>query len=177
MHAIDTNQDQAEAKVYLAELIKGDTYACPIQAKSEMPIKNEPAKEENKKTRTFSFDITKADIIFDRLYKDKQIKLSDKHKLPKPEQIKGRITFESKKKMAVDENPFPQLVDVNMGAKRSRATIESKVAKQNTFEDGEEDDTKALKEEPLKEEPLKGECVGKSKFEHRKDDEDDDDVG
>ncbi|KAL2491907.1 putative retroelement [Abeliophyllum distichum] len=110
-----------------------------------MPIKNEPVKEENKKSRTFSFDITKADVIIDQLYKDKQIRLSDKHKLPNSEQIKGKkyckwhnawshtnnsflvlrhvlqdviesgqITFVSKKKIAMDENPFPQLIDVNM---------------------------------------------------------------
>lgn len=52
--------------------------------------KDKPIKGENKKVRTFSFDVTKADIIFDKLYKDKQIKLSDKHKLPSPEQIKGK---------------------------------------------------------------------------------------
>ncbi|KAL2486670.1 hypothetical protein Adt_31426 [Abeliophyllum distichum] len=110
--------------------------------------------------------------------------------------------------MAVDENPFPQPIDVNMvipnldkfvfpifklvvnrgddepclstfehlkrnavGTERSRAIIESKVARLNALEDGEEEDIEALKEHPLK-----GECVEKSKFEHRKDDEDDDDV-
>ncbi|KAL2532097.1 putative retroelement [Abeliophyllum distichum] len=145
MQAVDINPNQAEVEVYLAELIKGATYACPIMAKSEMSIKNEPAKEENKKARTFSFDITKAEVIFDRLYKDKQTRLSEKHKLPISEQIKGKIyckwhntwshttnsclvfrhvlqdaiesgkiTFESKKKMAMDKNPFPQPIDVNM---------------------------------------------------------------
>ncbi|KAL2480620.1 hypothetical protein Adt_33586 [Abeliophyllum distichum] len=107
MHAIDTSQVQVEAEVYLAKLIKGDTYACPILVKSEMPTKNEPAKEENKK-----------------------------------------------------------------GVENSRATIESKVARQNALKDREEEDTEALKEEPLK-----GEYVGKSKFEHRKNDEDNDDAG
>ncbi|KAL2497841.1 putative retroelement [Abeliophyllum distichum] len=145
IYVVDVNQDQAEDEVYLAELIKGDTYTCPIMAKSELPTKNEPTKEENKKARTFLFDITKDDIIFDRLYKDKQIKLSEKHKLPSLEQIEGkkyckwhnarshttnsclvlrhvlhdaiesgRIIFESKKKMAVDENPFPKPIDINM---------------------------------------------------------------
>ncbi|KAL2532667.1 hypothetical protein Adt_06018 [Abeliophyllum distichum] len=54
----------------------------------------------------------------------------------------------------------------------SRATIESKVANQNIFENGDEEDTKASKDEPLK-----GECVRKSNFEHRKNNEDDDDAG
>ncbi|KAL2512624.1 putative retroelement [Abeliophyllum distichum] len=102
-------------------------------------------RDENKKARVFSFDVAKADTILDRLYKDKQIKLSDKHTLPNPEQIKDkkyckwhnawshttnsclvfrhvlqdaiesrRITFEAKKKMAVDENPFPRPLGINM---------------------------------------------------------------
>ncbi|KAL2542265.1 putative retroelement [Abeliophyllum distichum] len=145
LNVVDVNQDHVEAEVYLAELIKRDTFTCPIMAKLELPAKNKPTKEENKKARIFSFDITKVDIIFDRLYKDKQIKLSEKHKLPNPEQIKGkkyckwynalshttnsclvlhhvlqdaiesrRITFESKKKMVLDENLFPQPLDINM---------------------------------------------------------------
>ncbi|KAL2526564.1 putative retroelement [Abeliophyllum distichum] len=92
IHAIDTSQDQAEVEVYLAELVKGDTYACPMLAKSEVLIKNEPTKEENKKGRIFSFDVIKADVIFES----------------------PRITFKSTKKMAVDKNPLPHLVDVNM---------------------------------------------------------------
>ncbi|KAL2543307.1 hypothetical protein Adt_04285 [Abeliophyllum distichum] len=68
----------------------------------------------------------------------------------------GQITFESKKKIAVDENPFPQPIDVDM----------------NVLENGEEVDTKASKEEQLIEE-----CVEKSKFESRKEDEDNDDAG
>ena len=129
----------------MAELIKGDAYECPLIINSGMTAKNESLRDTSKKARTFSFDITKADTIFDRLYKDKQIKLSDKHKLPNPEQIKdkkyckwhnawshttnnclvfrhvlqdaiesGRITFEAKKKMAVDENPFPRPLGVNL---------------------------------------------------------------
>ncbi|KAL2465940.1 hypothetical protein Adt_41791 [Abeliophyllum distichum] len=49
---------------------------------------------------------------------------------------------------------------------------ESKAVNQNVLEDEEVEDTKVLKEEPLK-----GECVGKLKFEHRKNDEDEDDAG
>ncbi|KAL2466302.1 hypothetical protein Adt_42153 [Abeliophyllum distichum] len=53
--------------------------------------------------------------------------------------------------------------------KCSRATIESKVANENVLENGKEEDTKTSKEELLTDE-----CVGKSKFEHRKEDEDED---
>ncbi|KAL2480328.1 Uncharacterized protein Adt_33294 [Abeliophyllum distichum] len=143
VHVVDEYYDQTE--ICLAELVKGDSYVCPLAINSGSMVKNEPMRDTSKKTRVFSFDITKADTIFDRLYKDKQIKLSDKHKLPNPEQIKdknyckwhnawshttnnclvfrhvlqdaiesGRITFEAKKKMAVDENPFPRPIGVNM---------------------------------------------------------------
>ncbi|KAL2518173.1 hypothetical protein Adt_14420 [Abeliophyllum distichum] len=54
----------------------------------------------------------------------------------------------------------------------SRATIKIKVANENVLENGEEEDTKVSKVELLIEK-----CVGKSKFEHRKKDEDDDDAG
>ncbi|KAL2519254.1 putative retroelement [Abeliophyllum distichum] len=134
-----------QTEVRLAELVKGNAYACPLVVNSGISIKNEPMRDENKKARVFSFDVAKADTIFDRLYKDKQIKLSNKHKLPNPEQIKdkkyckwhiawshttnnclvfrhvlqdaiesGRITFEAKKKMAVDDNPFPRPLRINM---------------------------------------------------------------
>ncbi|KAL2526956.1 putative retroelement [Abeliophyllum distichum] len=116
VHIVDEYYDQT--KVCLAELIKGDAYACPLVINSGISVKNEPMRDENKKARVFSFDVAKADIIFDRLYKDKQIKLSDKHKLPNPKQIKDkkywRITFEAKKKMTVDKNPFPRPLGINM---------------------------------------------------------------
>ncbi|KAL2491133.1 putative retroelement [Abeliophyllum distichum] len=143
VHVVDEYYDQTE--ICLAELVKGDSYACPLASNSGSMVKNEPMRDTSKKTRVFSFDITKVDTIFDRLYKDKQIKLSNKHKLPNPEQIKdkkyckwhnawshttnnclvfrhvlqdaielGRITFEAKKKMAMDENPFPRPIGVNM---------------------------------------------------------------
>ncbi|CAA2968872.1 Retrotransposon gag [Olea europaea subsp. europaea] len=151
----------------LAELIKGDAYTCPTIAKPRSSGKDEPIKDENKKARTFSFDVTKAELIFDKLFKDKQIKLSGKHKLPSSEQIKGkkyckwynawshltnncfvfrhvlqdaiesgRITFEDKKKMAVDENPFPQPLGVNMVT----TGFENKLPKfKLVIDDGEED--------------------------------------
>ena len=38
----------------------------------------------------YSFDVTNANKIFDVLLKDKQIVLSDDHKIPSFEQIKGK---------------------------------------------------------------------------------------
>ncbi|KAL2531746.1 hypothetical protein Adt_05097 [Abeliophyllum distichum] len=67
---------------------------------------------------------------------------------------------------------YGQMMGQQKGAEHLRATIESKVVNKNVLENGDKEDTKASKDEPLK-----GECVGKSKFEHRKKDEDDDDAG
>ncbi|KAL2491925.1 hypothetical protein Adt_27553 [Abeliophyllum distichum] len=53
---------------------------------------------------------------------------------------------------------------------RLKATIEIKVVNQNVLDNGEKEDIETLKEKPLKEK-----YVGKSKFEHRKNDEDEDD--
>lgn len=59
----------------MAELTKGDAYTCPIMANPRDFVRDEPVKGENKKARTFLFNVTKGDLIFDKLYKDKQIKL------------------------------------------------------------------------------------------------------
>ena len=40
--------------------------------------------------KTYTFDVTKTDTIFDLLLKDKQIKLSNGHRLLKPNEIKDR---------------------------------------------------------------------------------------
>ena len=40
--------------------------------------------------KVYGFDISKADLIFDVLVKDKQLLLSDDHKLLTPDQLKGR---------------------------------------------------------------------------------------
>ena len=42
----------------------------------------------------YSFDITKTDKIFDVLLKDKQIALSDDHKMPTLEQRKGKMILQ-----------------------------------------------------------------------------------
>ncbi|KAL2532539.1 putative retroelement [Abeliophyllum distichum] len=118
----------------------------------------------------------------------------------------GRITFESKKKMAVDEYPFPQPVDVNMvilnldkfGLLRFKLVVDdgedkprpsaferlkgkavwsvlkptgkNKVVNQNVLEDKEEENI-----EELAKESIEKECIGKSRFEHRRKDEDEHD--
>ena len=65
----------------LAELLKRKPYICKTWAEPQANEKND------RKSRNFSFDITKVDAIFDQLYKDKQISLSNRHTLPTAEQI------------------------------------------------------------------------------------------
>lgn len=188
VHAVDGEYyDQAE--ICLAELVKGDAYDCPVMTKFRASDKDEPIKIENKKARIFSFDVTKADLIFDKMYKDKQIKLSNKHKLPDPEQTRGKkyckwhnawshmtnnyvvfrhvlqdaiksgqITFDDKKKMAVDENPFPQPIGVNMVT----VGFKSKLSRfKLVVDDGEEDSElhTSVLERIKREEPRKDESI------------------
>ena len=102
-------------------------------------VKVRPLSEESavKTTKVYTFDITKADAIFDQLLLAKIIKLRPGHNIPKAEELKGRIYCKyhdsskhttnncvvfrdtiqrwiddgklkfPEKKMGVDANPFP----------------------------------------------------------------------
>ncbi|GAB2211948.1 hypothetical protein Droror1_Dr00025288 [Drosera rotundifolia] len=89
----------------LAELKAGRPYLCMALVKPR-PIEGDVQKEQ--KSRSFSFDASKVNKIFHQLYADKQIKLGDMHKIPLSESIAG------KRKMKVDEDPFPKTAIINM---------------------------------------------------------------
>nr|KYP38587.1 hypothetical protein KK1_040155 [Cajanus cajan] len=85
---MDVNDDNFEClneemEVNLAELQPGPTYQCQLLKPGENNI-------EAGSNRKYSFDITKADRIFDILLKDKQIILPENHKIPPFEQRKGK---------------------------------------------------------------------------------------
>lgn len=58
--------------IMAAEIVKGNTYSC-LALK---PAKGKETDESDNKTE-YSFNISKADHIFDHLLKDKQIRLLD----------------------------------------------------------------------------------------------------
>ncbi|KAL2512858.1 Uncharacterized protein Adt_18458 [Abeliophyllum distichum] len=67
---------------------------------------------------------------------------------------------------------YGQMMRQQQGVERSKATSEIKVVNQNVLEDKNEENI-----EELMKESIENECVGKSRFEHRKKDEDEDDSG
>ena len=87
MEIIDLSEEQL-SKVMVAEIVKGRPYSCPALKPSKG---KEVVHSENKEE--FSFDISKADRIFDHLLKDQQIKLPDGYKIPSPEELKNRSYY------------------------------------------------------------------------------------
>ena len=69
----------------------------------------------------------------------------------------GRITFEDKKKMAVDENPFPQPLEVNMVT----TNLKNKLPRGKLVINDEEDPEKhaSVFERIRGKEPMKGEEI------------------
>jgi hypothetical protein len=53
-------------------------------------IKDNSNKNDHWSQKTYGFDLTKADLIFNVLVKEKQLLLSQNHKLMTPDQFKGR---------------------------------------------------------------------------------------
>ncbi|KAM1939580.1 hypothetical protein ACFX13_027407 [Malus domestica] len=75
------------------EIVIDKPYVCKVltQIDSE-DVKTRSATEETTKTsKVYTFDITKADVIFDQLLSARIIKLRHGHNIPKAEELKGKI--------------------------------------------------------------------------------------
>ena len=68
---VEDLSEPEEEEAMAVKLVGGSTYMCPALKLSK---EKEPAKGEGRER--YSFDITKADQIFDHLLKDGQINLS-----------------------------------------------------------------------------------------------------
>jgi len=79
---IDKDSASEGEVVNIAELKVRPPYTCKLLKKGEVNYKM--AK------KIYSFGVSKVEQIFDVLLKDKQIKLSDDHKLPSMEQRKRK---------------------------------------------------------------------------------------
>ncbi|KAM0986381.1 hypothetical protein ACFX2I_013465 [Malus domestica] len=105
-----------------------------------------------KTSKVYTFDITKADAIFDQLLSAKIIKLRPRHNIPKAEELKGKIYCKhttnncvvfrdnvqssidngklrfSEKKMSVDTDPFPtatiNMVDARLPRDKGKGKVE-----------------------------------------------------
>ncbi|KAH7837372.1 hypothetical protein Vadar_013101 [Vaccinium darrowii] len=76
-------------KVAVAEIVNRKPYACKAFVKVE-PTKAQGSMASPKTTRAYTFDITKAEDIFDQLMADKLLRFSVGHKIPSPAEIKGK---------------------------------------------------------------------------------------
>ncbi|CAI0472852.1 unnamed protein product [Linum tenue] len=83
-------QEANEVEVDLAELTPGKPYVCAPLAKMDNEPQGGRPNRAPIQPRRYSFDISKADLIFDQLYKDGQIKLTGGHNIPPPEKLKGK---------------------------------------------------------------------------------------
>lgn len=90
-HELDIEGGNSEEnEINVAKLQPGPPYVC-VRLKP-MPQEAQEAKgnERSFSKQEYDFDLCKADQIFDILLRDKQIVLKGDHKIPPPEQRKGR---------------------------------------------------------------------------------------
>ncbi|KAB2604032.1 hypothetical protein D8674_042381 [Pyrus ussuriensis x Pyrus communis] len=131
--------DHQCVSVDAAEIVIDKPYVCKAlaQVNGKDTKAHSAAEEMNKSSKVYTFDITKADAIFDQLLAAKIIKLRPGHIIPKADELKGKVyckyhnsnkhatnncvvfrdTIQSwiekgklkfpEKQMAVDVNPFP----------------------------------------------------------------------
>ena len=89
-HVEEWSSDDDMAEVNAAELAVKRPFVCKALEKTELAARS---LHNNSKTppRTYTFDIRKADLIFDQLLAAKLIKLSVGHVIPPVEQMKGKL--------------------------------------------------------------------------------------
>ncbi|KAM1686849.1 hypothetical protein FF1_034620 [Malus domestica] len=77
------------------EIVIDKQYVCKVLTQIDSKeVKTRSALEETMKTsKVYTFDITKADAIFDQLLSAKIIKLWPGHNIPKAEELKGKIYY------------------------------------------------------------------------------------
>ena len=82
------------ASIDAVEIVIDKPYICKALTHiNPKDVKIRPTSEENtaKTTKAYTFDITKADAIFDQLLVTKIIKLRPGHNIPKVEELKGLV--------------------------------------------------------------------------------------
>ena len=77
-------EPEMQVDIMATELVHGKPYTSPTLRPSKGKEVAKPRKE------TYLFDISQADQIFDCLVKEKQIKLTEAHKIPPADELKGK---------------------------------------------------------------------------------------
>ncbi|KAM1305749.1 hypothetical protein ACFX13_023443 [Malus domestica] len=94
-YASAEDEDSQYVNVDAAEIMIDKPYVCKALAQiHSKDAKTRSASEEIIKTsKVYTFDITKADAIFDKLLLAKIIKLMPGHNIPKAEKLKGKTYY------------------------------------------------------------------------------------
>ncbi|CAN1340863.1 hypothetical protein LINPERPRIM_LOCUS38999 [Linum perenne] len=79
-----------EVEFDLAEIVSGKHYVCSSWSKVDVRPQEGRPNRASIQPRKYSFDVANADLIFDQVYKDGQVKLFGGHNLPSPDKLKGR---------------------------------------------------------------------------------------
>ncbi|KAH7858385.1 hypothetical protein Vadar_023231 [Vaccinium darrowii] len=82
-------ETEESSEVAVVEIVNRKPYACKAFVKVE-PTKAQGSMASPKTTRAYTFDIMKAEEIFDQLMADKLLRFSVGHKIPSPAEIKGK---------------------------------------------------------------------------------------
>ena len=75
------------AEVDVAEYVKGKPLVCDHLAKKNAQA---PVSFKSKENRKYSFDLDKADLIFDWLLDNKRIRCKGNRKVPLTEELRGK---------------------------------------------------------------------------------------
>ncbi|XP_021829945.1 uncharacterized protein LOC110770168 [Prunus avium] len=80
-----------EVEMSLAEVSIDKPFVCKGLIKADNSRTKIPdAKFATRETKAYTFDLTRAEAIFDLLLAEKKVKLSFGHKIPKPDELKGK---------------------------------------------------------------------------------------
>ncbi|CAL2257617.1 unnamed protein product [Prunus armeniaca] len=80
-----------EVEMSSAEVNIDKPFVCKGLVKADNSGKKIPdAKFATRETKAYTFDLTRAEAIFDLLLTEKKVKLPFGHKIPKPEELKGK---------------------------------------------------------------------------------------
>ncbi|CAL9019055.1 unnamed protein product [Prunus brigantina] len=86
-----TEAEKDEVEISSAEVNIDKPFICKGLVKADNSHTKVPdAKFAARETKAYTFDLTRAEAIFDLLLTEKKVKLSFGHKIPKPEELKGK---------------------------------------------------------------------------------------
>ncbi|CAL9020591.1 unnamed protein product [Prunus brigantina] len=102
-----------EVDISSAEVNIDKPFICKGLVKTDNSRTKIPdAKFATREMKAYTFDLTRAEAIFDLLFSEKKVKLSFGHKIPKPEELKGKTFCKYHSSWSHNTNNFVVLRDV-----------------------------------------------------------------